>query len=117
MCVCPHVVLCLFLSLTLYTLHVCVYSGKGELRNGVRHPVKLMKDGWYMKDGVRIVQPMTRMSTAGEMEPKGLKLVVTERGLLHGKLKLDCKDKASVGSVCCNTRRMMAACHLWAVAA
>ena len=54
-CVCPHAVLCLFFWLTLYSLHVCVYSGKGELRNGVRHPVKLMKDGWYMKDGVRIV--------------------------------------------------------------
>ena len=57
---------------------------------------------------VRIVQPMTRMSTAGEMEPKGLKLVLTERGLLDGKLKLDCKDKASVRSDCCS-RHMMAA--------
>ena len=63
-------------------------------------PVKLMKkDGWYnMKDDVRIVQPKTRMSTAGEMVPKGLKQVLTERGLLDGKLKLDCKDKAFVRS-------------------
>ena len=74
----------------------------------MRQPVKLMKGGWYMKDGVRIVQPMTIMSTAGEMEPKGLKLVLTERGLLDGKLKLDCKDKASVRSDCCS-RHMMAA--------
>ena len=93
--------MCVCVCVYLVCVCACVFA-RTLYSARVRQPVKLMKDGWYMKDGVLIVQPLTRMSTAGEMEPKGLKQVLTEWGLLDGKLKLDCKDKASVRSDRCS---------------
>ncbi|KAH9095140.1 hypothetical protein Ae201684P_009995 [Aphanomyces euteiches] len=45
-----------------------------------------LRDGWYEKDGVRIAQPMV-MTPHGT--PKGIKIVLEERGLWNSSLKLN----------------------------
>ncbi|KAK7035185.1 hypothetical protein R3P38DRAFT_3351344 [Favolaschia claudopus] len=46
----------------------------------------MLRDGWFWKDGLKIVQKMVLPSG----EAKGMKLVLEERGLFHSKLKMKC---------------------------
>jgi hypothetical protein len=43
-----------------------------------------LRDGWFMKDGVKVTQPMQD----AKGEPKGLKQILLERGLLSKKQKM-----------------------------
>jgi hypothetical protein len=54
-----------------------------------------MQDGWFMHNRQRISQPMVfpqnHLKDPGE--PKGMKQVLTERGLWRNSLLLVCKNK------------------------
>jgi len=65
-----------------------------------------MHDGWYLQNGKKVIQPMNFPSNHPEHpnEPKGVKAVLTERGLyqcLRGKCKNKCESEAIS---CCNSR-------------
>ncbi|KAK7046362.1 hypothetical protein R3P38DRAFT_3346079, partial [Favolaschia claudopus] len=49
----------------------------------------MLRDGWFWKNGLKIVQKMVLPSG----EAKGMKLVLEERGLFHSKLKMKCCDQ------------------------
>ena len=51
---------------------------KMNLNPGKKHP-EPMRDGWYYQNGQKVVQSM--FSDAQHKQPKGIKLVLTERGL------------------------------------
>lgn len=69
-----------------------------------------MRDGWYLKDDERIIQSMTfPPDHPGEFagQPKGMKQVLTERGLWQQKLLMSCpkENKCQPDSTnCCATR-------------
>lgn len=48
----------------------------------------IMRDGWYMKDGVRVTQPMQLPGVGGR--PKGLKRILSERGRWREGMNLQC---------------------------
>ena len=47
-----------------------------------------MHNGWYLRNGQRIIQPMVFEADHAEYpnQPKGIKMVLTERGLYRGTL-------------------------------
>jgi len=70
-----------------------------------------MRDGWFLKNGVKIVQPMVFPPNHPDFpdQPKGLRHILLERGIntaasqkLHGKCK---KCEPGVSGCCC--RRIM----------
>lgn len=66
-----------------------------------------MRDGWFIRDGQRVTQPMVFPSDDPKhaREPKGIKAVLTERGLFRKKLRGRCESKCEVGALaCCNKR-------------
>ena len=69
---------------------------KMNLNPGKKHPEPI-RDGWYYQNGQKVVQSM--FSDAQHKQPKGIKLVLTERGLWPKKgLHLECKPKCASGS-------------------
>jgi len=68
--------------------------------------VPQMRDGWFVKDGMRMTQPM--QDTEGK--PKGIKRVLEERGLWPEgrKLNLDCTQPCHDGVSTCCARRILA---------
>jgi hypothetical protein len=68
-----------------------------------------LRDGWFIKDGRRHVQPMVFPANhaAHSNQAKGMKQVLFERGLWRSGLKKECPkpDKCSVDATdCCATR-------------
>ena len=67
-----------------------------------------MRDGWFVRDGQKVVQPMNFPKDHAEFpdQQKGMKQVLLERGLWVDKLRMKCRqEKCTVGSVnCCATR-------------
>jgi transposase len=61
-----------------------------------------MHDGWYLQNGEKIIQPMNFPPNHPEHpnEPKGVKAVLTKRGL-YQRLRGKCKNKCES---CCNSR-------------
>jgi hypothetical protein len=65
-----------------------------------------MRDGWYLKAGEKVVQSMIFPSNHREYpdQPKGIKVVLLERGFevrkLRGKCKGSCKDPDAVACCC-----------------
>ena len=73
-----------------------LFISKMNLNPGKKHP-EPMRDGWYYQNGQKVVQSM--FSDAQHKQPKGIKLVLTERGLWPKKgLHLECKPKCASGS-------------------
>jgi hypothetical protein len=64
--------------------------------------VPKMRNGWFMKNGEKVTQPM--VDEKGE--PKGIKAVLVERGLWRDQLKLDC-DGCPDGSTSCCARKII----------
>ena len=64
--------------------------------------VPIMRNGWFMRDGVKVVQTMVNE----QAEPKGIKAVLVERGLWD-RLRLEC-DHCPEGSDSCCARKIMA---------
>ena len=66
-----------------------------------------MRDGWYLKDGERVTHPMVYAQDHPEHpnQPKGMKAVLTERGLWRSGLQMKCKGGCKdINSTCCATR-------------
>jgi hypothetical protein len=67
-----------------------------------------MRDGWYMRDGHRVAQPMIFPPNHPQYpdQPKGIKVVLTERGFdvrtLRSKCKGSCRDPDAI--MCCCKR-------------
>jgi len=61
-----------------------------------------MHDGWFMQEGWRISQEMRYPADHAEYpnQPKGIKAVLTERGLYQARLRGKCEKK--VQSRCCS---------------
>jgi hypothetical protein len=64
-----------------------------------------MRDGWFIRNGEKIIQPMIFPShhSTNPSEPKGIKAVLTERGLYQAKLRGRCEKKCEFNA-CCNKR-------------
>jgi len=62
-----------------------------------------MRDGWFYRDGVKVVQAMQ----GGDGIPKGVQQVLAERGLWRNGLRLTCKSCLD-GSLSCCARKIMA---------
>ena len=65
-----------------------------------------MHDGWYLQNGEKIIQPMNFPPNHPKHtnEPKGVKAVLTERGL-YQRLCGKCKNKCESDAIsCCNSR-------------
>ncbi|KAI0717864.1 hypothetical protein C8T65DRAFT_737665 [Cerioporus squamosus] len=66
-----------------------------------------MRDGWYMKDGQKVTQEMNFPPDHPHHpnEPKGMKAVLTERGLWRSGLTMKCKGCCDDdATACCATR-------------
>jgi hypothetical protein len=64
-----------------------------------------MHDGWYFCNGQKIIQLMNFPANHAEYpnEPKGIKAVLTERGLYQQYLRGKCQNKCKVDATdCCN---------------
>lgn len=67
-------------------------AGRINLNSGGKQPV--MRDGWYVEgSGNKVTQRMWFEDGDGKAIPKGLKQILTERGIWRGGLKLECKEK------------------------
>ena len=68
-----------------------------------------MRDGWFMQNGQKVVQPMVFPKDHREFpdQPKGMKQVLLERGLWVDKLTMKCRQKCSVGSADCCAKRLL----------
>jgi hypothetical protein len=68
-----------------------------------------LRDGWFMQDGRKVVQPMIFPKDHTEFpdQPKGMKQVLLERGLWVDKLLMKCPKKCSVGSVGCCAKQIL----------
>lgn len=56
-----------------------------------------MRDGWFMMEGMQVVQKMTFPVTHAKFpnEPKGARQILTEHGLYRSKLKFNCDSTPS----------------------
>lgn len=65
-----------------------------------------MRDGWFMQDGQKFIQPMVfpLTHTAYPDQPKGMRHVLSERGLGHEKLRGKCKKCDPDSTACCCKR-------------
>src|ERR1700722_3007873 len=66
-----------------------------------------MHDGWYIRDGQKIIQPMIYPTNhpTNPNQPKGIKAVLMERGLYQSKLRGKCESKCDAEKTdCCNKR-------------
>ena len=66
-----------------------------------------MRDGWFMKDGKKVSQAMKFPQDHPDYpnEPKGLKVVLSERGLYQSRLRGKCQSRCEPGATdCCNKR-------------
>jgi hypothetical protein len=63
-----------------------------------------MRDGWFIRAGQRIPQKMV----LPDGQPKGMKIVLEERGLLRTSLKMKCDTGACNGSNLCCGRSILA---------
>ena len=68
-----------------------------------------MKDGWFTRNGQKVVQPMIFPVAHPEFpnQPKGMKRVLQERGLWVNGLLMKCRDKCPVDSVNCCAKRLL----------
>ncbi|KAI0337675.1 hypothetical protein BDW22DRAFT_1423443 [Trametopsis cervina] len=68
-----------------------------------------MRDGWFMRDGQRITQPMNFPLDHPQYpdQPKGMQQILEERGLWHSHLRMRCKDKCASDSVDCCARQIL----------
>jgi transposase len=81
----------------LLTSHMNINPGGKQAR---------MHDGWYLQNGEKVIQPMNFPPNHPEHpnEPKGVKAVLTERGL-YQRLCGKCKNKCESDAIsCCNSR-------------
>ena len=71
---------------------------------GGKQPI--LRDGWYEKDGVRVVHPMVFQDAQGTLIPKGIQCILQERGLWsQGGLNLECpKPKCFIYEVAANCK-------------
>jgi len=68
-----------------------------------------MRDGWYIYNGCRIVQPMVFSSDHAEFpnQPKGMKAVLQERNLWKQGLKMQCKNGCEYSATACCAKRIL----------
>lgn len=66
-----------------------------------------MRDGWYIKDGQRVTQAMNFPSDhpSHPLSPKGMKVVLQERGLWRARMLMKCKDGCAAGPTDCCAKR------------
>lgn len=65
-----------------------------------------MRDGWYIKNGQKVVQEMNFPADHSQYpnQPKGMKIVLTERGLWRNGLPMKCKGGCKDSATdCCAT--------------
>jgi len=63
-----------------------------------------LRDGWFICDGQKITQPMVFPVDHPSYPdtPKGMKVVLQERGLWRDKMRLECaKPKCTAGATDC----------------
>jgi transposase len=67
-----------------------------------------MHDGWYFQNGRKVIQPMNFPQNHPDHpnEPKGVKAVLTERGL-YQRLRGKCKNKCESEAISCCNRRIL----------
>ena len=65
-----------------------------------------MRNGWFLRDGQKISQPMVFPCDHPDFlnEPKGIKTVLTERGLFQSGLRGKCQKCDGDKDDCCNKR-------------
>lgn len=64
-----------------------------------------MHDGWFFRDNRKVIQPMIFPADHPNHpnKPKGIKVILTERGLYQVKLRGKCKTKCvTAATACCN---------------
>ena len=64
-----------------------------------------MHDGWYIRDGQKIAQPMVYSTDhqTNPNQPKGVKAVLIERSLYQSKLRGKCEGRCDTEKAdCCN---------------
>jgi len=68
-----------------------------------------MRDGWFVQNGQKAVQPMNFLTDHPEFldQPKGIKQVLQECGLWIDGLLMKCQDKCPVGLVNCCAKRLL----------
>lgn len=68
-----------------------------------------MRDGWYEVNGHKTVQPMIFPSDhpTHPGEPKGMKAVLTERGLYRTKLRGKCESRCDTEATSCCAKRIL----------
>ena len=68
-----------------------------------------MRDGWYVQDGKRVIQPMAFPKDHPEFpdQPEGMKQVLLEHGLWAEGLHMKCRDKCTGGSSGCCAKRIL----------
>lgn len=77
-----------------------------------------MRDGWFLQDGLQVEQQMWTPRREGDVNvktPKGIKLVLEERGLWRAKLKLKCGSKKAdcTSEECCASESLSLLFLLW----
>jgi hypothetical protein len=66
-----------------------------------------MRNGWFIHDGVRVEQEMVFPANHPQYpnQPKGIKVILSERGLWQSNLRGKCSSKCESGATeCCNQR-------------
>lgn len=68
-----------------------------------------MRDGWFYRDGEQVSQKMIYPPDHPSFPdmPKGIKAVLTERGLCDKDLRGKCANKCDVGSIACCLKRIL----------
>ena len=82
-------------------------SSRMNLRPGGKQA--RMRDGWFMQDGQKAIQPMTFAADHPEFpnQPKGVKQVLQERNLWADGLLMKCRDKCPVGLENCCAKHLL----------
>ena len=69
-----------------------------------------LRDGWFIRDGQKITQSMVFPADHPSYPdtPKGMKVVLQERGLWRDKMRLECaKPKCTAGATDCCAKRLL----------
>jgi hypothetical protein len=68
-----------------------------------------MRNGWFVHNGQKVSQEMNFPENHPEFPslPKGMKQVLTERGLWSNSLRMQCKDSCDLDATACCAKRIL----------
>lgn len=66
------------------------------------------RDGWYLKDGAIVQQPICAQREDGTIEAKDIRAILQERQLWRPSLRLDCKKNCMPSDGSCCARHLLA---------